>query len=359
MDRAGRNRHHGGVAVTWPAIGPRARDELSAWSDAQLADVDLAPIPGYGEPSPPGEVQLVGGAGVFLRRTAGPPDGPHAWYIHGLDGGSRNWDRLAAALSGISTGFAPDLPGSGRSDPPPRGRYSVVAEADLLARLIRRVSRGAVHLVGNSRGGMVATFLAARHPELVRTLTLISPAVPDLRLAGERGADPRLALVMLPGMLRAAERRLAEISPAERAAAMAAMCFGEPDALTVEDVAAAEAEFARRAAVPWMRAATVRSLRSLIRAQLRPGRWSFAAAARAVAVPTLVVWGTRDRLVDVRLARRTSGLFASGRLLVLPRTGHVAQMERPAATARAMIALWQGPGPAGAPQWPDAGAVAT
>jgi pimeloyl-ACP methyl ester carboxylesterase len=66
-------------------------------------------------------VHLVGGAGVFVRRTDGPEGAPHVWYVHGLEGASGNWDRLAAALSGISTGFAPDLPGSGRSDPPRRG----------------------------------------------------------------------------------------------------------------------------------------------------------------------------------------------------------------------------------------------
>lgn len=337
-------------------MGPRPRDELAAWSDAALADFEAGRIPGYDEPSPQGDTHLVGGAGVFVRRTPGPQDAPHSWYVHGLDGASGNWDRLAAALSGVSTGFAPDLPGSGRSDPPPAGRYSLLREADLVAMLITRVSGGPVHLVGNSRGGIVATLLAARHPDLVRTLTLISPAVPDLRLIGERGADPRLALVLLPGTLRRAERALTAIGPADRARGMAVACFGEPEALTAADLAAAEREILRRADLPWTGRATVQSLRSLIRAQLRPGRWSFSSAARSIAVPVLVVWGTRDRLVDVRLARRTAAAFHDARLLVLARTGHIAQMERPVATARAMVALWRH---AGVPQPRPAQTVAT
>jgi len=349
------------------SFGPKPRDELAAWSDAPLSESAPAPFPGYDAPSPDGEVHLVGGTGVFVRRTPGPAGGPAAWYVHGLEGASGNWDRLAAALSHVSDGYAPDLPGSGRSDPPPRGRFSITGEADLMARLIERVSGGPVHLVGNSRGGVVATFLAARRPELVRTLTLISPAVPDLRLVGERGADPKLGLVMLPGMARYAERQLESISPAVRARGIAAACFGEPEVLTAPDLAAAEQEFARRAALPWTHPSTVQSLRSLIRAQLRPGRWSFAAAARAVRIPVLVVWGTRDRLVDVRLAPRTVRAFPDARLLVLPRTGHVAQMERPAETARAMMALWDsaartdgGAGSvSGAPRPVTASAVAT
>jgi pimeloyl-ACP methyl ester carboxylesterase len=353
----------------WPGVGPRPRDELAQWSDAPAADIALAPVPGFTEPSPPGRVHLVGGRGVFVRRTAGPSGGPEAWYIHGLAGASGNWDRLAAALSGLATGWAPDLPGSGRSDPPPGGRYPLVGEADLVAALIRTLSPGPVHLAGNSRGGVVATYLAARHPDLVRSLTLISPAVPDLRLVGERGADARLALLMLPGTTAAAERRLAALTPLERARGMAAVCFGEPEALSDADLAAAEQEIAWRSDLPWVHRATIDSLRSLIRAQLMPGRWSFAAAARQVRVPVLVVWGTRDRLVDVRLARRTADAFADSRLLVLPRTGHVAQMERPVETARAVAALWSAadrrlgsdpvPVPAGAPQPVAARPVAT
>jgi pimeloyl-ACP methyl ester carboxylesterase len=104
------------------------------------------------------------------------------------------------------------------------------------------------------------------------------------------------------------------------------------------------------------------SLRALIRAQLRPGPWSFSAAAHRVRVPTLVIWGTRDKLVDVRLSRRTAAAFADHRLLVIAGSGHVSQMERPEECARAMLALWDTPAsadrevssgtepPSGAPQ---------
>lgn len=326
------------------SFGPRPRDELAQWSTAELAPDAVPPAPGYPDESPAGHVVSVRGQDVLVRRTAGPPTGPDAWYIHGLDGASNNWDRLAAVLQGYSTGYAPDLPGSGRSAPPADGNYGITHEADLCAELIERVSTGPVHLVGNSRGGIVATFLAARHPDLVRTLTLISPAVPDLRLAGERGADPRLALVMVPGVGAWASRSLAAVGPADRARGLAHICFGEPERLTAADLAAAEREFRVRSTMPWIPVAAVKSLQSLIRAQLRPGRWSFEAASRSIRVPVLVVWGTRDRLVDARLARRTARGFADARLLMLPRTGHVAQMERPRAVARAMLGLWRAAG---------------
>jgi len=54
------------------------------------------------------------------------------------------------------------------------------------------------------------------------------------------------------------------------------------------------------------------------------------------------VWGAQDRLVTVRKALRTARSLPRGRLLVLPRTGHVAQMERPVTVARAVLGMWEG-----------------
>ena len=53
----------------------------------------------------------------------------------------------------------------------------------------------------------------------------------------------------------------------------------------------------------------------------------------------LVVWGGADRIVTPRLARRTASALDAP-LLVLPGTGHVAQIERPEEVARAVAGLW-------------------
>jgi pimeloyl-ACP methyl ester carboxylesterase len=343
-------------------FGPQPRDYLAGQTTARLAGGVLPEAPAFSAPFAPGRTVSVAGHDVFVRTTSGPADATATWFIHGLEGSSRNWSRLAAVLAGRSVGHAPDLPGSGMS-PPPRRRYSIAADARLVARLIESAGEGAVHLVGNSRGGVVATVLAAEFPQLVRTLTLISPAVPDFRVFGERGANVQLALVMLPGATGPVRRLLESVTPEDRARGLALTCFGEPEALSLEDLAAAAADSAERRSFPWATDDVVRSLRSLIRAQLRPGRWSLATAARTVTQPTLVVWGTRDRLVDCRLAQRTAAAFADSRLLMLARTGHVAQMERPVEVARAMRALWEDaaarPRRAGAPVPPVREIVAT
>jgi pimeloyl-ACP methyl ester carboxylesterase len=331
-------------------------DGLSLLSNAELSESVPEYVPGVADEPPPGWFASVDGRGVFLRRWdraegsgadetdgSGRPSGPDAWYVHGLAGSSTNWISLAGALSWTANGYLIDLPGHGRSDPPPRGRYSLVDAADVTAALIRRHSRGPVHLVGNSLGGVVSTALAARHPELVATLTLISPAVPDLRLTRDRGADPVLGLLLVPGTGGLAVRRLSLTSPMARARGMGELCFGDPTLLTDDDYAAAAADLAWRSSVPWVHTGTIGSLRALLRSYLRR-RGSFRADAATVMVPTLVIWGTRDRLVDVRLAPRTATAFPDSRLLILPGVGHTAQMEDPVTTARAIGRLWESPG---------------
>ena len=72
-----------------------------------------------------------------------------------------------------------------------------------------------MHLLGNSLGGAVALGVAARRPELVRTLTLVSPAMPDRRPDPRRMADVRLALALLPGRIgQRARAGLAAADPA-------------------------------------------------------------------------------------------------------------------------------------------------
>src|SRR5262249_41052254 len=68
--------------------------------------------------------------------------------------------------------------------------YSSVVAADDLAALIRKLDLGKVHVVGHSIGGQTALFLAMKHPELVRTLTLSDPAA---RFKGDKSPEAVLA----------------------------------------------------------------------------------------------------------------------------------------------------------------------
>ena len=258
---------------------------------------------------------------------------------------SRSWARppTSPTWPGWSPPGSPgwrSLPGFGRSEPERGFDYRLQSHATALGDFLAGLDRGPLHLVGNSMGGAVVLLVAARHPELVRTLTLISPAMPDLRIDPRRTSDPRFALAFLPLVGGRVLRAIARTSPARRTEQVLRLCFAEPSAVSAVRRAQAEEEFAERQGMEWALAALSRSAEGLVRSWLAPRSRSLWTVAAGVDRPALVVWGTRDRLVSVRKAPRTAAALPRGKLLVLPRTGHVAQMERPETVARAMLGMF-------------------
>ncbi|MGY1604243.1 alpha/beta fold hydrolase [Geodermatophilus sp. SYSU D00815] len=307
------------------------------------------PLPSPDVVPPPWPGEEIGG--LFVRRTpwGGPVDGAaddapreRAVYVHGLGGASTNWTDLAALLRVRFDGWALDLPGFGRSAPPPRHRYTVRGHARAVVGLLEHVTglpgeaRGRpVHLLGNSLGGLVSLLVAARRPDLVASLTLISPAMPVYRVPA--AFSRQLLLLLVPGVAGLAEKRMAGVAPEQQVRGMVEMCFGDPRRVPRERIDEAVAEMRDRAAQPWADRALVRSMRGLITSYLNVnGAWRIAARLRT---PTLVVWGDRDRLVDPRLAPRLATTVPDARLLVLEGVGHVAMLEAPEPTARAVLGL--------------------
>lgn len=307
-------------------------------SSAPLVDrAELPELDPHQQPWPGREVTS-GGVTLHVRETPGP-SGVDAVYVHGLSGSATNWTDLAALLRTRATGIAVDLPGFGRSRPLDSRDYSPAAHADALLRFLDGRSRP-VHLLGNSLGGAVAMTAAARRPDLVRTLTLVSPAMPDRRPDPRRLSDPRLALALFPGRIgRRARAQLAAIDPRTRAEQMVRICFGDPALALPHRLDEAAAEFVARAELEW----AVEALERTTKAMLASWWWgeSLWGVAAQVQAPTLVVWGGRDRLVSPRLAPRTAATIPGARLLLLPDVGHVAQIEAPKAVARAVAALWE------------------
>jgi pimeloyl-ACP methyl ester carboxylesterase len=307
----------------------------------------LAPVTALHRPTPdaeappwPGREVTLDGYRTFVRDTPGVrPEAEPALFVHGLGGSSQNWTDVAGLLAGHLDSQAIDLPGFGYSDP--AARYTVDAFAGRIIRLMEDSGRGRVHLVGNSLGGAIAVKVAALRPELVRTLTLISPALPFLD--PRRSAQGRLLpLLAVPHAERLAARRLARIHPEELTRQVVAACFGDPSRISPGRLAEAVEEARRRYDAPWYADAYVRTLRGLVGSFLRaylPGSGSLWRTASRVRVPTLVIGGDLDRLVDVRVAPQAARIIPDARFLLLPGVGHVAQMEEPETVARAILGL--------------------
>lgn len=288
----------------------------------------------------PGRHLTAGDLTVHIRETSGPAT-TRAVYLHGLGGSATNWTELAGLLADTAGGLAVDLPGFGLSPPPADGVYRMSTQASTVASVIEATGGGPVHLFGNSMGGAIALLLAAARPDLVRSLTLISPAMPDLRLDIRRMSDPRMAVALLPFVGRSARRGLAALTARERTENLLRLCFADPTRVSAARFDMEVAECAERMAMPWAENRLGPAAAAIVRDWLAPPARSLWAVAHRVATPTLVIWGDRDRVISVRKAARTACLLPRGRLLVLPRTGHAAQMERPMSVARAVLGMWQ------------------
>jgi pimeloyl-ACP methyl ester carboxylesterase len=324
-----------------PKAAASAMSRAALLTRVPLSDTPLPSLDDLSWPWP-GWHRTYGDVTVHVRETPGlGTDGARAVYLHGLGGSATNWTELAGLLACRADGMSIDLPGFGFSPPSQSPDYRMSAQADAVAAMLDARGGPPAHLLGNSMGGGIAMLLAASRPDLVRSLTLISPAMPDLRLNVRRLSDPRMALAMVPVLGKRARIALAALTDREQIDQMLELCFAEPHRVSSARIALAEAELADRNSMPWAGQAVGAAVGAIFREWVAPARRSLWAVATRVQAPTLVVWGARDRVISVRKAPRTARLLPRGRLLVLPRTGHVAQMERPVTVARAVLGMWE------------------
>ncbi|WP_326798354.1 alpha/beta hydrolase [Streptomyces sp. NBC_01808] len=316
-------------------------------TERSLAGDEVSPAngsPGTVPPSPP-----EGRGGVERRRVTlpgltvavrGHPPAraglPPAVYVHGLGGSALNWAGLGPLLAARVDGDAVDLPGFGDSPPPDDGDYSLSGHARAVIRYLDAADRGPVHLFGNSLGGTIVTRVAALRPDLVRTLTLVSPALPEL--PPQRSAMPT-ALLAVPGVTALFARLTRDWTAEQRTRAVLALCYGDPGRVSPEGFAEHAREYARRMRLPYHWDALERSARGVVGAYTLGGQHSLWRLAERVLAPTLLIYGRRDQLVSFRMARRAKAAFRNSRLLVLPAAGHVAMMEYPEVVARAFTEM--------------------
>jgi pimeloyl-ACP methyl ester carboxylesterase len=284
----------------------------------------------------PARTVPVAGVDLLVRDVPGASTAlPPALFVHGLGGSSLNWTTLGLLLNDTIRGVAPDLPGFGRTPPLP-GLGGISQQADVLGELMDHEFDQPVHLFGNSMGGAAAVTLAARRPDQVKSLTLISPALPHPRASAIALwfialATPRLGEVVLDRSRRLPFDRRLQTS--------LSMIYGDPQALPPEVLQAHETELRRRDAEEWQPQATVEGARSLLRSSLAPPRRSLWADAAKISCPVLLIYGGKDRLVDARIRTKAHNVFPNARLLYLPKSGHVAQMEHPQEVERAFRQL--------------------
>ncbi len=270
--------------------------------------------------------EIVLGGRRLAYRTGG--SGPLLVLIHGITSNSATWDRVLPKLARRYTVLAPDLLGHGRSDKL-RGDYSVGAHANTLRDLLDSLGHRRATLVGHSLGGGVALQLAYQYPDRVDRLVLVAPGgfgrevTLLLRAASMPGSGALLAL--------AAWRPVVEAGTLLTHALGRLGLHGNTD---LEEIGRGYALLADRDS----REAFVHTLRSVVDYQGQ--RVSALDRVRTIEhVPSLIVWGERDRIVPVRHGERVHREVPHTCFAVFKQAGHFPHRDDPARFVRAIDAF--------------------
>lgn len=275
------------------------------------------------EPYPLEEIGLVRRT-LAVRRA--PADAPTAVFIHGLGGSSLNWTDQMHLFEGRFDGWAVDLGGFGFSPPPRDGDYSPMGHARSVIELITEQVTGPVHLFGNSLGGAVAINVAASRPDLVSSLTLISPALPSVYAT--RG-NVHLPAIAIPGVGEKLMAKFAEMDAETQVRGSIGGGFADESRYPEIRFAEAIAQNEARRDFTYASDAFLSSLRGLLKSFVDRGPQRPWKQVERIAAPTLFIYGRKDPLVDSRSAHRVTKYVRDAHVVVLPDTGHMAQMEHP------------------------------
>ena len=217
-------------------------------------------------------------------------DGPPALFVHGIATNAYLWHELIDQLADLRRCIAIDLPLHGRSPARPGQPLTIGAYADLLADVCESLRLAQVDLVAHDTGGAIAQVFAARHPELLRTLTLTNCETRDNIPPPAMAATVEAARA--GQLLKGVPAILAE---PDASRAFFATGYQDPSFLTPELVSAfLEPVIGSPAAAE--------RFQELI-AGLGPDDLLAAEPAlRSCDVPTLIVWATDDEFFDLKWA---------------------------------------------------------
>lgn len=240
-------------------------------------------------------------------------DGPPLLFVHGLSGCWQNWLENLPHFARTHRVIAADLPGFGASELP-REDISIPGYARCLEQICDQLSIDAAAVVGNSMGGYVAAELAIASPQRVERLMLVSAAGitaehlhRDSIMAGAR-------IMAAVATREVARHEWYARRPRLRQLALS-FVVRHPDRLS----APLAHELMQGSGKPGFLPAMEAILAHRISERLPQ-----------IACPTFVLWGEDDRVIPVRDAKRFAELIPDVRVEILPDTGHVAMLERPA-----------------------------
>lgn len=265
---------------------------------------------------PPDRFVKVRGRHVYVERAG---TGEPVILLHGFCCSSFTWREVIPGLAKHHRVIAPDLPGFGYTERPCRVEsYRFAGLARTVLELLDALGVASAHFIGHSYGGALALWLAERHPERVRTLTLAATATPELtveqRQIWARFRSLNYLLLHTSLLSRSSVRKALEQSYHDRSLVTDELVEAYRERLLVEGVEYAYYGFLAPLEDP-------------------PPPVDL----RALEMPVLAVWGDHDRIIPAERAVPYMKRFPRARMVIFDRCGHVPMEERPEAFLREVL----------------------
>ncbi len=290
---------------------------------AVLVAVSWAPDRSVAELSPrwataPSVFVEVDGMQVHLRDEGPRDDAMPIVLLHGTSASLHTWEGWVAALKGQRRVISMDLPGFGLTGPMVDGDYRMERYVQFLTALLDKLGVQQAVLAGNSFGGGLAWKMAVAHPERVGKLVLV-----------DAGGYPTPS-VSMPIGFRIAQipvlNKVMEVTlPRSMVESSVRNVYGQPEKVTPELV--------DRYYDLTLRAGNRAALAERFR-QAPAGEG--VDAIKTIKVPTLILWGGRDRLIPPENGERFHQDIAGSQLVMFPALGHVPHEEGAAVTVTAV-----------------------
>lgn len=267
---------------------------------------------------PPSTFIELAGLSVHLRDEGRRDDPAPLLLLHGTSASLHTWDGWVEGLAPARRVVRVDLPGFGLTGPAPDGDYRIERYVGFVTALLDGLGIERCALAGNSFGGWIAWETALAAPDRVAALILVDSAGYPLE---SESVPIAFRIARIPLLNRLMEVTL----PRSVVESSLRNTYGDPSRVTPELVDRYYELTLRdgnRAALALRLAGDRHSDRVERLPELQ--------------VPTLLLWGGRDRLIPPDAGERFHRDIPGSRLVVFPGLGHVPHEEDPAATVSAV-----------------------
>jgi pimeloyl-ACP methyl ester carboxylesterase len=268
----------------------------------------------------------VGGVSIYYEEKGG---GDPVVFVHGIPTDYRAWRAQTEDFSkgrrmiALSRRYAsPNQKEGDASD------STVENNAGDLEGFIKKVGDESVDLVGHSYGGFIAAFLAASHPELVKSLVLVEPAVSTLLVADQTSGAQALGLLLRSPLVALSGRRFQTQSLAPSLKALEQGDLEKAVELNVDGVQ--DMKGAYRSFPDDARRMMLDNARTIAELKTKFPRFT-AKEASLISCPTLIVNGEESALYLRRIGELMEKGAPRAKRMIVPRSRHFPHMENPRA----------------------------